>query len=223
MIVERISKVSSHGSHAQPKQDSSGYQYALVDHKHARRAEVERFIASRFAKAHEAHINAFMPDLIAVFDEQGNLKSAIGVRSANSSKLFLEHYLDAPVEQSIAAIPATKNVAPLREEIAEVGNLASCDRIATRRLFELLAAYLIQQRYQWIVFTGCGSLRRVFKHLHLPLMPLATARQSCLPAKQQTWGHYYEDDPKVMVGQLLHGRQLAQKASLHVNRIGVQS
>jgi hypothetical protein len=62
-----------------------------------------------------------------------------------------------------------------RKQVVEVGNLASVDRFASRRLFEMLALHLIKNRFQWIVFTGCNSLRQIFKRMRLELVALGQA------------------------------------------------
>ena len=65
------------------------------------RAEFEAFIQHRFHKAHNADINHFMPELFGLHDEAQTLCAVAGVRKAMSGPLFLEHYLDDPIERAI--------------------------------------------------------------------------------------------------------------------------
>jgi hypothetical protein len=174
---------------------------------HPQRKKVETFIARRFREVHGAHIAVFMPQLLALFDDQGAVRAAAGIRDAGIERLFLEYYLDTSVEQAIAdkeiadKAGAASTVA-VREQIVEIGNLASIDRCASRALFKLLARRLSTEDFQWAVFTGCSSLHRMFAILGLETVGLGRALQSRLPVDQQTWGGYYEDNPQVVAGRV---------------------
>lgn len=189
------SKTESFGS---PRQQ-------LIDHEHPRRRQVERFIARRFLEVHGACISGFLPEMIALFNDNGEVLAAVGIRSASSDSLFIEHYLDAPVERAIANNADHPLAMPQREKIVEIGNLASIDRRASRELFTLLARRLHARNFEWAVFTGCTSLHRMFKTLGIETLNLGRALQSQLPAEQQTWGSYYEDSPRVVAGKVSRG------------------
>jgi len=140
------------------------------------------------------------------------VRAAVGMRDASLERLFLEYYLDIPVEQAVEQASADQ-VTPgclfaERERIVEIGNLASIDRLASRNLFKLLARRLFADDYQWAVFTGCSSLQRMFAALGIETLSLGRALQSRLPADQQTWGGYYEDNPLVVAGRVGHGRRI---------------
>ena len=179
---------------------------------HPQRKKVETFIARRFGEVHGAHIAVFMPQLLALFDDQGAVRAAVGLRDAGVERLFLEYYLDTSVEQAIVdKVSADKEIADkagaagtvaVREQIVEIGNLASIDRCASRALFKLLARRLSSEDFQWAVFTGCSSLHRMFAILGLETVDLGRALQSRLPVDQQTWGGYYEDNPQVVAGRV---------------------
>ena len=175
----------------------------LIDREHPRRRQVEQFIAQRFLEVHAARISEFMPEQIALFDEDGRILAAVGFRSADGESLFLEHYLDMPVEHAIAC--QAPRALPQREGIVEIGNLASIDRSASRKLFAILAGVLHARGYEWAVFTGCSSLHRMFKSLGIETVYLGRALQSRLPVDQQTWGGYYEDNPRVVAGKVSSG------------------
>jgi hypothetical protein len=181
---------------------------ALIDAGHPQRKKVETFIAQRFLEVHGAQITVFMPQLLALFDDQGDVRAAVGMRDASLERLFLEYYLDTSVEQTIAEKADTGGFIAARERIVEIGNLASIDRRASRNLFKLLAHRLSADDYQWAVFTGCSSLQRMFATLGIETVCLGRALQSRLPGDQQTWGGYYEDNPHVVAGRVGHGRQI---------------
>jgi len=180
----------------------------LIDIDHPRRQAVEQFIAQRFHAAHGARISCFMPQLIALFDDAGKILAAVGIRAAADEALFLEHYLDTPVERAIADKAGLSGICGtgLRRRIAEIGNLASIDRRASRELFKLLTQRLHADNFEWAVFTGCSSLQRMFRTLGIETICLGRALQSRLPHDQQTWGSYYEDSPRVVAGRVSGGR-----------------
>jgi hypothetical protein len=177
----------------------------LIDEQHPLRLQVEQFIAQRFLDMHGARINSFMPLLVALFGEQGNILAAVGIRSAEVDGLFLEHYLDTPVEQAISSKAGRAMSIPQRDRIVEIGNLASIDRRASRSLFKALADLLNAENFEWAVFTGCSSLQRMFKILGIETVSLGRALQSRLPVDQQTWGGYYENGPRVVAGKVSRG------------------
>jgi hypothetical protein len=178
-------------------------EHQLIDKQHPLRARAEQFIAQRFDQVHRARISVFMPVLIAVIVKD-EIRAVAGIRDASEQPLFLEHYLDQPVERAISS-KAESTAGINRRRIAEIGNLASVDRQATLKLYPLLARYLDQHGYDWAVFTGCSSLQRMFRLLGIRTVQLGRALQSRLPADQQTWGSYYEDNPSVVAGKVSGG------------------
>ena len=69
----------------------------------------------------------------------------------------------------------------------------------------MLAGLLQAENFEWAVFTGCSSLQRMFKTMGIETIGLGRALQSRLPADQQTWGGYYEDNPQVVAGKVSRG------------------
>ena len=191
--------------HSIPASMPAGKQPCLIDAQHPLRPQVEQFIAQRFLDMHGARISGFMPLLIALLNEDGEILAAVGIRSAASEVLFLEHYFDTSVEQVISNNAGSAMPTPQRDRIVEIGNLASIDRRASRKLFKVLAGLLRVENFEWAVFTGCSSLHRMFKTLGVETIGLGRALQSRLPVDQQTWGGYYEDNPQVVAGKVSRG------------------
>jgi len=182
--------------------ESTPGEAGVIGLDHPQRKKVETFIARQFLEVHGAHLSVFMPQLLALFDDQGAVRAAVGIRDAGVERLFLEYYLDTSVEQAIADKAEPAGTVAVREQIVEIGNLASIDRCASRALFNLLARRLSSEDFQWAVFTGCSSLHRMFAILGLETVGLGRALQSRLPLDQQTWGGYYEDNPQVVAGRV---------------------
>ncbi|MGH8331372.1 MAG: thermostable hemolysin, partial [Pseudomonas sp.] len=78
----------------------------------------EAFIQQRFRKAHGADIRQFMPELFGMNDASGELCAVAGVRLASREPLFLERYLDEPIDPLISA---AADCAVDRRGIVEVG------------------------------------------------------------------------------------------------------
>jgi tetratricopeptide (TPR) repeat protein len=63
------------------------------------RAALEGFIAARFQRAYGARLTHFLPHLLGLRDGAGEWQAAVGYADAAAGPLFLEQYLDAPVEE----------------------------------------------------------------------------------------------------------------------------
>ncbi len=178
-----------------------------IGREHPLRARVEDFIETRFRDAHGARISHFMPSLFAIFNKSGKVLAALGIRPA-SETLFLEYYLDQPIETLIANLPLTSDRPVQRDRLVEIGNLASIDRNASLRLFRFLATYLIEQGFEWACFTGGETLRRIFALIGIETVSLGKASQERLPAGDRHWGRYYDDNPCILAGRVDSGRSL---------------
>jgi hypothetical protein len=160
-----------------------------------RRGETEAFIAAVFRRAYGARIAGFMPVLLGLRDGGSRLLAACGLRAGAGNALFLERYLDAPVE---GVLGAAIRRAVAREAIIEVGNLAVVPPGSARHLIVALTGYLAPTRLDWVVFTAAPALRNAFTRLGIPLAALADASIDRLPADARAdWGTYYVAGPKV--------------------------
>lgn len=178
----------------------------------ALRPALERFIASRFEAVYGARLRHFMPQLQGLYADDGSLRAAFGTRPAAHERLFLERYLDQPIE----AYARRMSGRPVeRRDIVEVGNLAGSSPGALRDLIVLLCEQLYQQGYQWVAFTGAARLCNSFSRLGLPLRVIAPAAIEHLDTQErEDWGRYYDFEPAVMLGDVTAGRQqLASDAS----------
>ena len=160
------------------------------------RKEVEAFIAAVFSVTYGATITEFMPTLVALRDESGILMAAFGMRKAAEEKLFLEQYIDIPIEQLLTE----KLGKPIsREEITCIGNLA----VSNPRNAGVLIAHVIQHSLdigiEWCVATAHHSLQNGLIKGGRDVYPLHQADKQRLPAEQQaSWGSYYDHMPQVV-------------------------
>lgn len=164
------------------------------------RQELEHFIYNSFRLAYGAHVHHFMPQLMSLRDAKGELLAVCGLRSAGAEKLFLEAYLDEPVDRILSG---RRNMKVAREDIVEVGNLAGFRPGMGRHLIAVLTAHLHEIGVHWVVFTANAGLRNAFTKLGIELAPICLADRTRLPAECQAgWGSYYGKHPHVMVGNV---------------------
>lgn len=165
----------------------------------AGRAELERYVCSAFARKHAASIQTFMPSLLGFRDGEGRLRGVVGLRNAAMERLYLEQYLDVPVESAVAS--ATGRVVR-RDEIVEAGNLAGGNCRAAVRMIAQLPTYLMAQDLRWIVFTATSTIRQILLGFGAPLVELARADGTRITSGVDAWGSYYDTDPRVFAGYL---------------------
>jgi hypothetical protein len=169
---------------------------------HPQRAGFESFIAERFSRAYGACLTHFLPHLLGVRDALERWQAAAGYAAAGVQELFLEQYLDAPIEEALGRA-AGRAIA--RNDIVEVGNLAAVSAGMARALIPLLARHLHCMGYRWVAFTATRPLRNSFHRLGLRPLPLAAADPARLPDAGASWGSYYAQDPVVMAGRIALG------------------
>ncbi len=179
--------------------------YRLIEAEAAdTRRTLEAFIAERYASAYGARIRSFLPRLYALLGHDERPLAAFGLRDAASGPLFLETYLDQPIEQ---AIGERREVEIARHQIVEVGNLAGRHPGALRVLIVQLGMLLQTMGYRWLCFTGNAQLINGFSRLGIDLVALAPAQIERLPeAARADWGRYYEAGPIVVCGDIVAGR-----------------
>ena len=162
----------------------------------ADRVEVEQFVHGVFAKTYDAHITQFMPELVTLRDENNTLVAAFGMRKAESSVLFLERYLDVPIETLLSH---RFNRKITRNQITEIGNLA----VANPRNAGILIAHVIQHSLdigvEWCAATAHHSLQNGLIKGGRDVYALQAADKSRLSCHEQnTWGRYYDNGPQVI-------------------------
>lgn len=174
------------------------------------RNELEQFIYEAFASKHGARVRSFMPTLLAMRNDAGAICSVAGFRCAAEQQLFLEQYLNEPVEDVIAS--SLGRQVP-RSHIVEVGNLAGLNCRCAMRLVLELPRILLDRGYRWIVFTATDTVRALLASYNAPLFDLAAATAARVPESADDWGRYYQSCPRVMAGHLPDGLVLRRGRS----------
>lgn len=170
----------------------------LIKENATERDLAESYIAECFFTRYQATINYFLPYLLVSSDSNG-MTSAIGLKSAAASPLFLEHYLTGPIESAISTLVG-KTVE--RSDVVEVGNLTSTKQGSTQMMFVLTAAILNQANFKWMVFTSTKQVRGILDKLAMPYYDISAANPELLPDKGQSWGNYYDNGPIVVAAYI---------------------
>lgn len=161
------------------------------------RAEVEAFIARVYARRHGARVQQFATTLVAL-RSQGSLVAAAGYTPA-ASPLFLERYLQAPVQELLGR----QHGEPVsRDVIVEVGHLAAERAGAGRQLIVLLGPHLASLGVQWVASTLTLELRQLFLRMGVTPLTLGAADPAALGPEASGWGTYYAHQPVVVAGHL---------------------
>lgn len=195
---------------ADPAPVAASRQLSLIAPHDPRRPQVEAFIRGVFAERFDARLDHFAPLLVALHDEHG-LAAAAGYRPAHGGPLFLERYLDAPIESLLAAQAGS---APQRAHIVEVGHLAARRAGAGRRLIGLLGPHLAAQGFQWVVSTLTDELRQLFLRIGVAPLAIGRADPRALGSEAASWGRYYQHQPVVLAGHLPQALKRLQQRGL---------
>lgn len=160
------------------------------------RREVEDFIAAVFYQNYQAHIDSFMPELIALRDQNGVLMAAFGLHKASQGPLFLEQYIDMPIE---ALFTHKLGRTITRKNITSIGNLA----VANPRNAGVLIAHIIQYSLamgiEWCVATAHHSLQNGLIKSGRDVYPLHVANPTRLSENEQArWGSYYDKQAEIV-------------------------
>ncbi|WP_129774397.1 thermostable hemolysin [Peristeroidobacter soli] len=194
--------------HANERRRCQGHELSLHHANDPGREALERFVHEVFAARHGARVCSFMPSLLAMRNDGGAICSVAGFRCAADEALFLERYLDEPIERAIAS-SCGQQVS--RSQIVEVGNLAGLNCRSAMRLVLDLPRILLDRGHRWMVFTATDTVRGILASYHAPLLDLAAATASRAQSTGDEWGRYYDSHPRVMVGYLPDGLSLRRR------------
>jgi len=157
-------------------------------------------IERRFGTVHNAKPSPCYPDYVAVGDLPSTPRAALGVRFAGRERLFLEAYLDGPIETVISRA-MEKPVS--RDRIVEIGCLAADQPAALMQLL-LETAERLDTADLIATATLTLPLQSMFKRIGMPLVRLATADPARVHRAVE-WGSYYAQAPAIFAGDVASG------------------
>jgi hypothetical protein len=186
------------------------------------REAVQAFIARIYAQRFGACVQQFAPCLVSLRDPlSGDIAAAAGYRFADAGPLFLERYLDAPIE---VLLSEQHSATVTRRDVVEVGHLAADRAGEGRRLILLLGQHLAQlpptHSAEWVVSTLTEALRHLFVRLGITPLALGPADPAAVGADLSTWGRYYEHRPLVLAGRLQAALRLMDRRANQIHLQG---
>lgn len=158
-------------------------------------------VHSRFLQVHGASVCPGFAHLLDI-QRAGAPRAVLGYQRAGDAPLFLESYLDSPIETCLASALG-RPVA--RSSVIEIGSLAADDAFAMVSLWSTAANDLGAQ-CEIAVATLTAPLRRMFTRMGVPLHVLAPALAARV-ADPAVWGRYYDADPMVCAGVIAEGQR----------------
>jgi hypothetical protein len=164
---------------------------------------------SAFPMIRQCYRKAFGAALDPVFDSylQRGLSpergAALGYSCAGTEQLFLERYVDVPIE--VLASAALGRMVP-RERIVEIGNFAAGNALAMIGLWGA-AANDLAGTSEIACATLTAPLRAMFARIGVPFHIVAPARAERLGGDGSAWGNYYQLDPWICIGEIGAGQQ----------------
>jgi hypothetical protein len=159
-------------------------------------------IEETYQSAFSVRIETHYPRLVGVFNSEGALNAAAGWRSAHEDALFIEHYLDEPIEL-ILARRLKKAIA--RREVAEIGSFATRGAGGAAQLCGALALRMHEEGVRYAVATATRRLRRAFHAFGFGAHELAPAHQARMPDCGRGWDGYFAHDPALVWGCVENG------------------
>ncbi len=174
------------------------------------RSAAEAFIRDSFQDNYAADVRIFMPYLLGVTNDDNEITAVIGFRPAGNEDLFLENYLDLTAENALSEASGAQ---VQRQQIVEVGNLASSDSESCRMLMIGLVTLLDRlPGTNWIMCTVGDRLFSLLRRTRFFPLVLKQANQQRLSPQQGDWGSYYQNARKVVAGNVGYGlRELKRK------------
>ncbi len=162
------------------------------------RQQLEAYISNKYESVHKAVLTEFLP-LLLTMETEGEVDAVVGLSLGGRQAMFLEQYLDGPIEQKIAYFekrPVDRN------SIVEIGNLAIANRGTGLLMFIVVAMMMSEAGYNWMAFTATQQVSRLIHRLGFEPRILADANSGSLVENAECWGSYYDQNPRVMIGSL---------------------
>ncbi|WP_045857674.1 thermostable hemolysin [Teredinibacter purpureus] len=163
-------------------------------------------VRSKYQAVFDADILPNPDNFLALYDDAGELQACCGITYARGNKMFSEQYLDMPIEKAIAANCGEKVE---RDQVLEVGSLATHSRSAGTELMKMIPVVVWSQGKRYAVLTATSQLARIMRQVGVPAKLIAHASSDRLSdVDREKWGSYYKTNPFVCyvnVGSLSGG------------------
>lgn len=182
--------------------DGGDYYLKLVEPSGSHRLQTQSFIAQAYQRAFGARLQSFYPSLIALMGAGEELRGAVAARYAVGQELFVEQYLDQPIEREIERCAGQS---ASRSLVVEIGSLSVARPAMTYPFISMIGCWLQDYGVEWLVFSLTRTLRRLFERAGVEMIDLGPADSARLCRSGNEWGSYYQHDPRVMGASLSSG------------------
>lgn len=169
---------------------------------------------SRYAAQHQAEPRVTYRNLLGQ-NVGARVGAALGYRRAAAEPLFLEAYLDHPIE---TALEKSLGRVVVRDAIVEIGNLASCNASAMVALWARTANDLGNSA-EIAVAVLTAPLRQMFRRLGVTLIELVPADRARVVDDGSDWGRYYDLEPMVCAGFIADGQRQLSRFAARIERL----
>jgi Thermostable hemolysin len=159
------------------------------------------FARDQYAGRLSCNLVSFYPNTISLYVD-GRLTAVAGYREAAREQLFLEQYLDAPIEECLR-----RKFQPgaTRSHIVEIGGFAALGCGAGLALMQQLAPTLLDLGFRQLVCTANRAIQKCLSSLGLEPVFIAQADADRISTPVSDWGNYYEGNPVVLAGDIEAG------------------
>jgi len=170
--------------------------FCIIAEGDPRYAEVCDVTARHYEKRLGTVLTSFFPEILTKIVD-GKITAVCGIRSADQAALFLEQYLDSPVEKYLKGVH--------RSKIVELGGFSAENRLEAFLLMRKAAVQLDKMGYRYVVCTANRPIQICLAKLGITSQELIAADSSRLDDPHDDWGDYYETSPMVTAGEIAAG------------------
>ena len=153
------------------------------------------FTNKQFERWFSSHLEEFHPFILS-FWSNNEIQAVVGFRAAVVGPLFLEQYLDEPVEVVLDTD---------RKFMVEIGGFAAVNRAVALPLMRHAADSLQQAGFTTAVCTANRPIRSCLRKFGIEFAEIGVANPEFVGESRTSWGSYYKSEPKVIAGDIATG------------------
>jgi hypothetical protein len=157
-------------------------------------------IRTQYQQHFSCQLQHSLPYSLSQLDhEQHQILACTGYQPASEGALFLEQYLDEPVDD---CLQRRTNEYVSREQIVEIGGFAVGHQRHALPFMLLLAPRLAELGFKTVVCTVTRPMQRCLRTLGIVSTLVADADPARVDTRNNAWGTYYDFKPVVLAGDI---------------------